>query len=89
MDGKPAFTIYPKCKMWRKGLMGGFKYRRVQVIGDEKFTDEPDKNIYSHICEAGEYGLQGAGEGRGAITVAQQEGAQASHNYKADFDVFD
>ncbi len=88
MDGKPCFLISPKCKMWRKGLAGGFKYRRVQVIGDEKFTDEPDKNIYSHICEAGEYGLQGAGEGRAAVQVPQQANAQPLSNYNADFSVF-
>lgn len=70
MDGKPAFMISPKAKMWRKGLMGGFCYRRVQVIGDEKFTDQPDKNKYSHICEAGEYGLQQAGEGVAALVPA-------------------
>lgn len=88
MDGRPCFLISPKCKMWRKGLAGGFKYRRVQVIGDEKFTDEPDKNIYSHICEAGEYGLQGAGEGRAAVQMAQKEGVQPVSNYNSDFSVF-
>ena len=67
MDGKPAFMISPKCKMWRKGLAGGFCYKRKQVAGDERYHDEPDKNEYSHICEAGEYGLQGSGEGARAI----------------------
>lgn len=67
MDGKPAFMISPKCKMWRKGLNGGFCYLRIQVIGDEKYKDQPDKNKYSHICEAGEYGLMSAGEGRKAL----------------------
>jgi len=63
MDGKPAFMISPKAKQWRKGLAGGFCYKRIQVVGDDKFHDQPDKNKYSHICEAGEYGLQQAGEG--------------------------
>lgn len=67
MDGKPAFMISPKAKMWRKGLQGGFCYKRIQVAGDERFHDKPDKNKYSHICEAGEYGLQQAGEGVQAL----------------------
>lgn len=50
MDGKPGFMIAPKAKQWRKGLMGGFCYKRVQIAGDERFHDEPDKNKYSHIC---------------------------------------
>jgi len=67
MDGKPAFMVSPKAKKWRKGLSGGFCYKRVQVAGDERYKDEPDKNSYSHICEAGEYGLMMGGEGRAAV----------------------
>lgn len=88
MDGKPCFLVSPKCKMWRKGLAGGFKYRRVQVIGDEKYTDEPDKNMYSHICEAGEYALQGAGEGRAAVKPHVPQGFQPVSTYDSDFSVF-
>lgn len=68
MDGKPAFMVSPKCKVWRKGLKGGFCYKRKQIAGTEQFHEEPDKNEFSHICEAGEYGLLGSGEGAKAIT---------------------
>jgi hypothetical protein len=70
MDGKPRFTVLPKARMIRKGLQGGFCYRRIQVSGD-RYTDEPDKNEYSHPVEALEYALQGEGEGRQALTRAQ------------------
>ncbi len=66
MDGKPRFILLPKCRMTRKGLQGGFCYRRIQTTS-ERYTDEPDKNEYSHPCEALEYGLQGEGEGREAL----------------------
>ena len=87
MDGKPAFMISPKCKTWRKGLAGGFCYKRKQVAGDEKYHDEPDKNKYSHICEAGEYGMMAGGEGRAAV---KRESAEFSKPTVAlmDFDVF-
>jgi len=64
MDGKPRLIILPKCKMIRKGLAGGFCYKRIQVSGQERYHDEPDKNEYSHPVEALEYGLQGEGEGK-------------------------
>lgn len=64
MDGTPRLIILPKAKMIRKGLAGGFCYRRIQITGDERYTDEPDKNKYSHPVEALEYALQGEGEGR-------------------------
>jgi hypothetical protein len=58
--------------MIRKGLQGGFCYRRIQVSGD-KYTDEPDKNEYSHPVEALEYALQGEGEGRQAVRTGYIE----------------
>lgn len=69
LDGHPRFVILPKCKIIRKGLKGGFCYKRVQVSG-EKYTDLPDKNKYSHPVEALEYGLQGEGEGRSELEKA-------------------
>jgi hypothetical protein len=67
MDGKPALLISPKCKMIRTGLNGGFCFRRLQIGGVEQYTEEPDKNAYSHPVEALEYALVGAGEGHDAL----------------------
>ena len=85
MDGKPRFTVLPKASMIRKGLQGGFCYKRVQVSG-ERYADKPDKNEYSHFVEALEYGLQGEGEGRQALSRSQNftKPIQA----KANFSVF-
>lgn len=60
--GRPGIIISPKCKMLRKALAGGFCYKRVQVSGTERFRNEPDKNEFSHVAEACEYGLLGGGE---------------------------
>lgn len=62
INGKPGILFGARCKWLRKGLAGAFCYKRVKVSGDEKFRDEPDKNQYSHIVEAAEYGLMDAGE---------------------------
>lgn len=61
--GKPSFLLSPTCKVLRKALMGGYKFRRLQVSGDERFTDVPDKNMYSHVAESLQYAMLGAGEG--------------------------
>ena len=55
VDGEPRFELSIKAKRIRKGLKGKYNYRRIQVSGDERYTDVPDKNIYSHICEALQY----------------------------------
>jgi hypothetical protein len=69
IDGKPGLMISPKCKTARKGMAGGYCYKRMQVVGEERFKDMPDKvNIFSHICEAGQYLMLGAGEGNAVIS---------------------
>jgi hypothetical protein len=62
VGGQPGVLISPKCKVFRKGLKGAWCYKRVKVSGAERYKDEPDKNYWSHVCEAGEYGLMDAGE---------------------------
>ena len=62
IDGEPGLLIHPGCKVARKGMMGGYHYRRMQVSTDERYDDKPVKNIYSHICDAGQYLHLGGGE---------------------------
>jgi hypothetical protein len=64
VDGKPGLLVSPHCKVIRAGFQGGYCYRRVRVSGDERYTDKPDKNRYSHPHDALAYLLSGAGEGR-------------------------
>ena len=58
--GKPAFIIGPKAKMVRKACAGGYKYKRMQVSGQERFQDKPDKGRYSHTGDALQYLFLGA-----------------------------
>jgi len=85
MDGKPALLVSPKCKMFRKGMRGGFCYKRKMISG-ERYHDEPDKNEYSHYVEAGEYLCQGGGEGIKAITPV--DAVTEPITLDADWDVF-
>lgn len=54
-DGYPAFNIHPRCFMTRRGLMGGYHFRKLQLGGRDRFSEKPDKNQYSHPVEALEY----------------------------------
>ncbi len=62
-----SLLIDPSCVTLITGLSGGYFMRRLRVSG-ERYSDEPDKNQYSHICEAFENQLLGGGEGR-AVTM--------------------
>lgn len=67
MGGQPSLVIDPRCSTLRRALGGGYCYRRVQVSGDERFRDQPDKNQYSHVADALQYACVGEGEDRRAI----------------------
>ena len=63
MLGEPGFLLDPRAKVLRKGLAGAYCFKRVQVAGDERFKDTPDKNEYSHVADALQYCLIGGGAG--------------------------
>lgn len=64
VEGKPGFLVHPRCKMLVRGLLGGWRFKRVQAAGEDRYMNVPTKNKYSHVCDAAGYGLQSAGEGR-------------------------
>jgi len=61
--GQPGLLVDPSCTTLIRGLAGEYCFRRIQVVGAERFTDKPDKGPTSHVCEASHYLLLGAGEG--------------------------
>lgn len=54
IDGKAALMLHPRCKMLRKGYQGKYRYRRLQTTA-ERYSDEPDKNDFSHPHDANQY----------------------------------
>jgi hypothetical protein len=66
-EGKAAFLIDRRCSMLIKGFEGGYGYKRMEVSG-ERYADKPDKNMFSHVHDALQYLLLGAGEGRALMT---------------------
>jgi hypothetical protein len=67
IDGVPGLVIDPRCDTARKGMAGGYQYKRLQIVGDARYHDKPNKNRFSHVCEAGQYMLLGAGEGKAVM----------------------
>ena len=63
VDGESGLLIDKSCNNLIKGFTGGYHYRRLQVSG-ERYDEKPNKNRFSHIHDALQYLLLGAGEGR-------------------------
>ena len=55
IGGEPQFILHPRCKNIRKGFLGGYNMRRIQVAGPERYASRPDKGPLSHIMNALEY----------------------------------
>ena len=63
IDGQPGFLIHPSCKVLRRGFNGKYAYRKVQVVGPDRYHEKPDKNEYSHPHDALQYLALGAAGG--------------------------
>ena len=57
IDGKPGFILSRKgCPELRNGFVKGYVYKRVAIAGEERYRNEPDKNMSSHIQDCLQYG---------------------------------
>src|SRR3546814_6492205 len=80
VDGEPGLILSPDCRVLRKAMAGAYRYRRLQIGGQERYHDVPEKNAFSHVADAAQYLMVGAGEGRalirtGARDLARQDSA--------------
>ena len=57
--GYPGYVLNKSCKYLRKGKMGGYKYKKVQMSGENRYNLKPDKNVYSHPADAEQYAACG------------------------------
>jgi hypothetical protein len=85
VDGQSGVLIDLRCRTIIKGFEGGYQYRRMQVSG-ERYDDKPDKNHFSHIHDAVQYLMLGAGEGRAILN--NQQHAPKPFQASTNFDVF-
>ena len=68
VNGNPGVLVDRQaCPVLTNGFLGGYHYRRLQISG-ERYDDRPNKNKFSHVHDALQYAIIGAGEGR-AITT--------------------
>lgn len=86
----PGLLVHRRCTVLIEGLSGGWNYKQMQVPGEQRYADKPDKNEYSHPCDAAGYWLSGGGETTGLQTGTTPESPSSSEPMQAvvDFDVF-
>lgn len=83
IDGRPGLILDPSCRVLAQGMAGAWRHRRVQISGQERYADEPEKSRFSHVCEAAQYLLLGAGEGRALLTPQEKPEARQVRSVNA------
>lgn len=63
--GEPCFLMDGRCTLLRDGFLGGYHYRRLDRSGLEKYSEVPDKNVFSHPHDALQYVIMGIRGGGG------------------------
>ena len=72
-DGLPCLTVSPTCTSLISGFEGGYQYKRMYYMGNERYEDKPDKNRFSHCHDALQYAFLGGGEGRRVMLGGQKQ----------------
>src|SRR5206468_1195693 len=87
VDGAPGLLISPTCTNLRRALAGGYRFRQVNVGSGVAFSDSPEKNDSSHIADALQYGLSGAGE-QAVVLQRQQRRLFRPTQAIVEYDIF-
>lgn len=80
-DGKPRLVIHPDCAVLRKGMAGRYAYKRLALTGEARYKSEPDKNEWSHVCEALQYLMLATGEGKRVVRRENSASRGAAPKY--------
>jgi hypothetical protein len=87
VDGVPGLLISPTCTNLRRALAGGYRYKQVNVGAGVAFSDSPEKGPDSHIADALQYGLSGAGE-QAVVLQSQQRRLGRPTQAITEYDIF-
>lgn len=87
IDGKPGLLVHRRCSVLRKGYAGGYHYRRLQVQGEARYREVPEKNKYSHPCEADQYDKLSAGEDRNVTLSIEHRSGKRQTVADSEYDI--
>jgi len=78
--GKPALLVSSECPTLRKGLAGKYRFKRIQVTGEERYHDAPVKDMYSHPQDALQYVAMKC---RGGLEIRPKRTPEANRKWAA------
>jgi len=91
IDGAPGFLLSPRCKILRKAFNSAYRFRKLNVPGTDRFSEDPEKNDASHPMDGLQYLLSAGGEDieiRRRVTDQANGVRQAAQQHQHDWDPF-
>lgn len=79
VGGKPAMLVSPTCRGLINGFNGEYMYAKLQLSGETRYRDKPEKNQASHVHDACQYACM-----RWDIMLRRQEYAAEVYMPPAD-----
>lgn len=64
LGDEAGLVLDPSCQILRKGFNGGYHYKRMQVSGENRYSESANKNEYSHPHDGLQYLCLSADERR-------------------------
>lgn len=52
---EPGFLLSPTVIKCRQALNGGYRWRRMQTVGADRYAEEPEKNLFADVADALQY----------------------------------
>ncbi len=92
IDGQPALVISPRCKVLRTALNTGYRFKKMNVGGADRFSEDVEKNEFADMAEAAEYacladGAEAEIAGRKSFTSQSTLAARAQgERVEAEYD---
>jgi hypothetical protein len=89
IEGEPKIFVSPRCTILRAGLNSGFRFRKLNVPGAERYAPDVEKNHYADMCEAAEYACLSDGADldiRERRAIDEQRRAAALRDVQHDWD---
>ena len=78
-DLGPAYLIDPRCSYLKRGMGGAYHY---PINRKGEVSPGPKKNIFSHICEAGQYGDMYFERGVEDVDAKKERAARARETHE-------
>lgn len=79
INGDPAIIIHPDMKILRSACINKYRYRKMKVGGEERYTETPEKiSPFADVADALQYLALGGGEGK---VTSQDSEAEKSKDW--------